>query len=245
MRALVVYESMYGNTHAVAVDIAAGLRATNEVTLVPVTRATRELVAASDLIVAGCPTHLHGMPTVSSRRMAAETARKQGSGLNLDPDADSPGLRAWLEGLNAENVLAAAFDTRFSGVPVSRAAPAGALRICWAATAAACWSRRKASSSASRARCSRERPRGPARGEHWSARPHARLTPPPSSCDLRKGRKAAQEISACSRSSQAGGHQKHRSAVAPAAAPAARPRTARPSGPPRRRRRPAARKLSS
>jgi flavodoxin len=27
MRALVVYESMYGNTHAVAVDIAAGLRA--------------------------------------------------------------------------------------------------------------------------------------------------------------------------------------------------------------------------
>ena len=118
MRALVVYESMYGNTHAVAVDIAAGLRATNEVTLVPVTRATRELVAAADLIVAGCPTHLHGMPTVSSRRMAAETARKQGSGLNLDPDADGPGLRAWLEGLNAENVLAAAFDTRFSGVPV-------------------------------------------------------------------------------------------------------------------------------
>jgi hypothetical protein len=118
MRALVVYESMYGNTHAVAVDIAAGLRATHEVTLVPVTRATRELVAAADLIVAGSPTHMHGMPTVSSRRMAAETARKQGSGLNLDPDADGPGLRAWLEGLNAENVLAAAFDTRLSGFPV-------------------------------------------------------------------------------------------------------------------------------
>jgi len=107
MRALVVYESMYGNTHAVAVDIAAGLRATHEVTLVPVTRATRELVAAADLIVAGSPTHMHGMPTVSSRRMAAETAGKQGSGLNLDPDADGPGLRAWLEGLNADNALAA------------------------------------------------------------------------------------------------------------------------------------------
>jgi hypothetical protein len=117
MRALVVYESMYGNTHAVAVDIAAGLRATDEVTLVPVTRATRELVAAADLIVAGSPTHMHGMPTVTSRRMAAETTRKQGSGLNLDPDADGPGLHAWLEELNADNALAAAFDTRLSGFP--------------------------------------------------------------------------------------------------------------------------------
>jgi len=81
MRALVVYESMYGNTHRVAIDIAAGLRATHEVTLVPVTRATRELVAAADLIVAGGPTHLHGMSTASSRRMAAQAARKQDSGL--------------------------------------------------------------------------------------------------------------------------------------------------------------------
>ena len=117
MRALVVYESMYGNTHTVEVDIAAGLRATHEVTLVPVTRATHELVAAADLIVAGCPTHMYRMPTASSRRAAAEAARKQGSGLNLDPDADGPGLRAWLEGLNLGHVLAASFDTRLSGVP--------------------------------------------------------------------------------------------------------------------------------
>jgi flavodoxin len=31
MRALVVYESMYGNTHAVAINIAAGLSARHEV----------------------------------------------------------------------------------------------------------------------------------------------------------------------------------------------------------------------
>ena len=117
MRALVVYESMYGNTHTVAVDIAAGLSTTHEVTVVPVTRATRELVAAADLIVAGGPTHLHGISTVASRRMAAETARKQGSGLTLDPDVNGPGLRAWLNRLNAENVLAASFDTRLSGIP--------------------------------------------------------------------------------------------------------------------------------
>jgi flavodoxin len=65
MQALVVYESIYGNTHAVAVDIAAGLRVTHAVTLVPVTRATRELVAAADLLVAGSPTHLHAIPTAA------------------------------------------------------------------------------------------------------------------------------------------------------------------------------------
>jgi hypothetical protein len=118
MRALVVYESMYGNTHAAAIDIAAGLDATHEVTLVPVTRATPELVAAAGLIVAGGPTHLHGMSTASSRRMAAETARKPGSGLAMDPDADGPGLRAWLAGLGARDALATSFDTRLSGVPL-------------------------------------------------------------------------------------------------------------------------------
>jgi hypothetical protein len=118
MRALVVYESMYGNTRAIAASIAAGLRATHEVTLVPVSRATSELAAAADLIVAGCPTHIHGMPTARSRQAAAENAGKPGSGLNLDPDAAGPGLRAWLDGLTVDNVLAASFDTRLSGIPV-------------------------------------------------------------------------------------------------------------------------------
>jgi flavodoxin-like protein len=115
MRVLVVYESMYGNARAVATDIAAGLGAAHEVTLMPVCRATRELVAAADLLVVGGPTHLHGMSTARSRRVAAEAARKQGSGLVLDPDADGPGLRVWLEGLGAGEALAAAFDTRRSG----------------------------------------------------------------------------------------------------------------------------------
>jgi hypothetical protein len=117
MRALVVYESMYGNTHAVAIDIAAGLRATHEVTLVPVNRATRVLVASSGLIVAGAPTHLHGLSTVASRRAAAESARKPGSGLTMDSDADGHGLRAWLEELDGTGVAAAAFDTRLGGMP--------------------------------------------------------------------------------------------------------------------------------
>jgi len=94
MRALVVYESMYGNTRAVATDIAAGLSAALEVTVVPATRATWELVATAGLVVAGAPTHRHGMPTIASRRLAAESARKAGSGLTMDPDAGGPGLRS-------------------------------------------------------------------------------------------------------------------------------------------------------
>jgi hypothetical protein len=46
MRALVVYESMYGNTRAIAASVAAGLRATHEVTLVPATAWNRRRVSS-------------------------------------------------------------------------------------------------------------------------------------------------------------------------------------------------------
>jgi Flavodoxin domain len=116
MRALVVYESMYGNTHVIASNIADGLRATHEVTLVPVGDATAELLAGADLLVAGGPTHMHGMSSASSRRMAAQAAAKENSGLSLDPGAHE-GIRDWLTGITGGRVLAAAFDTRLSGVP--------------------------------------------------------------------------------------------------------------------------------
>lgn len=117
MRALVVYESIYGNTHVVANRIADGLRATHEVTVVPVGEATPELLAGTDLVVAGGPTHMHGMSSDSSRRMAAQAAAKEGSGLTLNPGARRPGIRDWLRGLAAGHILAATFDTRLSGVP--------------------------------------------------------------------------------------------------------------------------------
>lgn len=118
MRALVVYESMYGNTHAIAINIAAGLGASCEVTLVPVTRATPDLMAAADLVIAGGPTHMHGMSTAASRRMAAQAAANEGSGLAMDPDADSPGIRGWLSQAGPGHGLAAAFDTRIGGAPL-------------------------------------------------------------------------------------------------------------------------------
>jgi menaquinone-dependent protoporphyrinogen IX oxidase len=117
MRALVVYESMYGNTRAVAGEIADGLRTDYEVTLVPVAEASPQLLAGADLLVAGGPTHMHGLSSASSRRMAAAAAAKDGSELRLDRDAGGPGLRDWLRNLGHRDDLAAAFDTRINGVP--------------------------------------------------------------------------------------------------------------------------------
>jgi hypothetical protein len=117
MRALVVYESMYGNTHVVAGNIADGLRDTCDVTLVPVAEATWDLVADADLLVAGAPTHMHGLSSRSTRRMAAQAAAKDPSGLRMDQNASGPGMRDWLRDLGHRNGLAATFDTRINGVP--------------------------------------------------------------------------------------------------------------------------------
>ena len=118
MRALVVYESMYGNTHVVAANIADGLRATHEVTLVPVAAATADLVAQVDLLVVGAPTHMHRLSTASSRQLARKAAAKPVSGLTLDPDAGGPAVRDWLNSLaDRRQALAAAFDTRLTGSP--------------------------------------------------------------------------------------------------------------------------------
>ena len=68
--------------------------------------------------MAGAPTHLRGLSTAASRRKAAKTAAKDGSGLRLDPDAGGPGMRDWLQSLGRRDGLAAAFDTRVNGLAV-------------------------------------------------------------------------------------------------------------------------------
>ena len=120
MRALVVYESMYGNARIVAGNIADGLRGTYEVTLVPVASVTADLAAEADLLVVGAPTHMHGLSTAWSRQAARKAVAKPKSGLTLDPKAGGPALRDWLSGLAGafDTRLAAAFDTRLAGAPV-------------------------------------------------------------------------------------------------------------------------------
>ncbi|HLH82018.1 MAG TPA: flavodoxin domain-containing protein [Trebonia sp.] len=115
MRAVVVYESMYGNTHRVADAIGAGLGTAFDVSVVPVSRAGPAVLAGADLVVAGGPTHMHGMTRAATRKAAVEAAGKPGSRLELDPDAPGPGLREWLGSLGRYPVRAAAFDTRMPG----------------------------------------------------------------------------------------------------------------------------------
>ena len=77
MRAVIVYESMYGNTHQVAEAIGAGLEPACEVSIVPVSQATQESLAGADLVVVGGPTHVHGMsrPPAASRRSRPRASR--------------------------------------------------------------------------------------------------------------------------------------------------------------------------
>lgn len=110
MHALIVYESMYGNTRAIAEAIAEGFGHGAEV------RHVREAGTpddAVDLLVAGGPTHIHGMTTSLSRQMTIKGAQEDGHG-QIEPDAiDAPGLRQWLRDLpHRSGGLAAAFDTR-------------------------------------------------------------------------------------------------------------------------------------
>jgi hypothetical protein len=115
MRAVIVYESMYGNTHLVADAIGAGLGSTFDVQVVPVAAATPAILADAGLVVVGGPTHTHGMSRDATRKAAVESADKPGSLLELDPDAPGPGLREWFGSLGRYPAKAAAFDTRLHG----------------------------------------------------------------------------------------------------------------------------------
>lgn len=112
MRSVVVYESMFGNTHLIAEAIARGLRASGEVTVVPVEEATPDVLGTADLLVVGGPTHAHSMSRPSTRQSAVEQAHQPDSDLTLDPDAEGEGLREWFDELGSLTCAAAAFDTR-------------------------------------------------------------------------------------------------------------------------------------
>ena len=106
MSALVIYESVYGNTHAVAEALAEGL---GDAEVLPVHEATSQ-VKETDLLVVGGPTHMHGMATSRSRQAGAQSE----GAAHVEPDAtDEPGLRDWLRDLReGDGAKAAAFDTR-------------------------------------------------------------------------------------------------------------------------------------
>jgi hypothetical protein len=118
MRALVVYESMFGNTREIAEAIAAGLTDTCDVVVLPVAEATDEQVDAAGLLVVGGPTHAHGMTSAQSRKGAPNYVEKSHGELHLEPGYEGPGLRDWFAALPPGSGFAAAFDTRVDGPPL-------------------------------------------------------------------------------------------------------------------------------
>jgi hypothetical protein len=108
-RALLIYESMFGNTRDVAVAIAEGLATRLAVDVVEVGAAPLEIPDDVDLVVAGGPTHAHGLANVESRRSAGQKARDS----LVSPGI---GLREWLGAARGRRgTAAAAFDTRIKG----------------------------------------------------------------------------------------------------------------------------------
>jgi hypothetical protein len=107
MHALVVYESMFGNTRRIAEAVAEGLATATEVRIVEVGSAPALVGEDVSLLVAGGPTHAFGLSRASTRRSAAEQA---GGPLV----SAGPGLREWLAGLRTSSARlgVAAYDTR-------------------------------------------------------------------------------------------------------------------------------------
>ena len=124
MRALVVYESMFGNTETIARAVADGLGERYDVTTVEVGSAPERLPADVALLVAGGPTHAMGLTRPGTREQAAEQLAKEPGRAGLV--SRGRGLREWLAELEpVASLPAATFDThvdnRFPG-SASRAA---------------------------------------------------------------------------------------------------------------------------
>ena len=112
MRALVIYESMYGNTHTVARAIGRGLEPAADVSVLAVNHVDADQIEQADFVVVGGPTHAHGMTRDTTRKAAIGAAHEPGSELELDPDAEGEDLRQWFDTVQGDGTRAAAFDTR-------------------------------------------------------------------------------------------------------------------------------------
>ena len=114
-RALVIFESMFGNTRTIAEAVAEGLSSRF------VTDLTEVSLAPTRIVVVGGPTHACGLTRPRTRQDAATQA---------DEPLVSPaeGVREWLEAAERprSGVGAAAFDTRIDKPRVPGSAARGA-----------------------------------------------------------------------------------------------------------------------
>lgn len=123
MRALVVYESMFGNTEEVARAIGEGIGASMHADVIEVGAAPDTVPADVTLLVVGGPTHAFSMSWPTTRR---DAARRAATVVSRDR-----GIREWLGSLPAAttDTEATTFDTRVTSRVTGSAARAASHRL--------------------------------------------------------------------------------------------------------------------
>jgi flavorubredoxin len=105
VKAVVVYESHWGNTEAVARAIADGIGP--EAQAMHTDEAVAPALVDADLLVAGAPVIAFGLSREATRKQIAGDVKAP-----TPPDVSHPLLRSWLDALPAGHGWAAAFETR-------------------------------------------------------------------------------------------------------------------------------------
>jgi hypothetical protein len=106
MKAIVVYESLWGNTAAIARAIADGLGPDSPA--LSTAEATGAVLEGVDLIVAGAPVLAFRLPDEQMRQNLAANPGKAPT----PPNLTHPSMRTWLAALPKGNGRATAFETR-------------------------------------------------------------------------------------------------------------------------------------
>jgi hypothetical protein len=117
MHAIVVFESHWGNTEAVARAIGEGIGAGAEI--LATDAATPAVLATADLVIAGAPTMAFRLPTDAMLKHVADDPKAPSPG-----DVSHPSMRSWLDelpgttiGLSARRRFEAAFETALHWSP--------------------------------------------------------------------------------------------------------------------------------
>ena len=106
MKAIVVYESLWGNTAAVARAIAEGIGPGADP--LSTDEATAAVLADADLVVAGAPVLGFRLPTEAMRQSVLSSERDA----PVPPDLSHPSMRTWLQAIAPGHGRYAAFETR-------------------------------------------------------------------------------------------------------------------------------------
>ncbi len=111
MRALVLYESLFGASRLVADAIGTGLGESVETRVQRIDVLPPDLTGIDCLVVGG-PTHARSMTRPASRREAPRWGETRPTPLHLETSVEQPGVRELLASLPPTTLAGAAFATR-------------------------------------------------------------------------------------------------------------------------------------